>query len=199
MTAEGVQLVYRLHGCLPFRLTCFASPDIFFRETSQLPLSVIHFALFSLTIDLYLLLLRWFKECPFSECHLEQPASAADFQLVTRTTCWLEFDQIAGYDAVFQSHQNKSASRIYSTAVSGSGFSTVLFHSQSFLPFPNHCWIKPSPGIILFSVLFFPTFLSFWNIQQLFFFFRHGSYIGSMETQSKWISDRVGKRILILQ
>lgn len=68
-----------------------------FRETSQLPSSTLHSALFGVIIDLYLLLLRWYTAClclGVFDVIRRKRASAADVEC----------------NAVFLSDQNKFTS-----------------------------------------------------------------------------------------
>lgn len=94
-----------------------------FRETSQLPSSTLHSALFGVIIDLYLLLLRWYTAClclGVFDVIRRKRASAADVEC----------------NAVFLSNQNKFTSGVYCAAFSVNRFEhTVLylmFNSQLF-------------------------------------------------------------------
>lgn len=82
------------------------------KKKKKNPISVLQFALFSVIMNLYLLLLRWYKACLLSKsvwCHQEKLASTADWGWFRacqeqHADCSLT---VAGFSAVFLSNQNK--------------------------------------------------------------------------------------------
>lgn len=201
MTAEGVELVYRLHGCLPFRLTCFASPDIFLEKLPSCP-----------SLSLILHCLVWQLTCIY--CYWGGIKSAHFLRVSSRAasiSCWLP-----------TCHKNNMLTVLWpSRWVLCCFLVTSEQISKSNL---LHClrweWIQ---HIVLFnSQLLLSHFCLFQTIvesnqvlasfcfQQVFFllsshsgkfnscsFFLNGSCIGSMETQSKWIADRVDRKSVV--